>query len=289
MHLLRATSDGKGLFRPGILTSMPAIQPARLKIQAAQLAEHFTDPDTFKIGLREILDFYADRVYRPGQAGDPPPLLKAYNVPTPVLRQISKEIAGAISANRGAALVLSDALWSEPVLEFRILAAITLGQVSAQPIEDILNRVNAWAKPSTESRLIRALINDGLVSVRSTWPDQYIQQVEIWLSVDQIFYRQLGLQALLPLLEMEEFENLPVAMRLITPLVRAAPSGLRTDLLAVIRLMAARSPKETAFFLRQNLAIKDENPGTAWLARQSVGFFPPDTRSVLRSALRENK
>lgn len=266
---------------------MPAIQPARLKIQAAQLAERFIDPDRFTSGLREILYFYADRAYRPGKAGDPPPLLEAYNVPTPVLRQISKEIAGPISTNRAAALALSDALWSEPVLEFRLLAAFTLGQISVQPLEDILGRVNAWAKPSTERRLIRALIDDGLVSVRTALPEEYLNQVELWLSADQSFYRQLGLQALTPLLSMAEFENLPLVMRLITPLVRAAPPGLRPDLLAVIEIMAARSPKETAFFLRNNLAIKDDNPGTAWLARQSLNFFPADTRTALRTALRE--
>ncbi len=101
-----------------------------------------------------------------------------------------------ISTNRAAALALSDALWSKPVLEFRLLAAFTLGQISVQPLEDILGRVNAWAKPSTERRLIRALIDDGLVSVRTALPEEYLNQVELWLSADQSFYRQLGLQAL---------------------------------------------------------------------------------------------
>ena len=266
---------------------MPAIQPARLKIQAAQLAETFTDPPAFTLGLNELIEFYADRTYRPGQAGDPPPLLKAYNVPTPVLRQVSKELSKAVVANREAALALCDALWSKPVLEFRQLAAIILGQVAVQPLEDILSRVNAWATPSTESRLIHALIADGLVSVRSAWPDQYLHQIETWLSSGKSFYSHVGLQALLPLLEMVEFDNLPAGLRMITPLVRAAPPSLRPDLLQVIRRMATRSPKETAFFLRQNLTIKDDNPGTAWLTRQSLAYFPAETRAVLRAALKE--
>lgn len=266
---------------------MPAIQPARLKIQAAQLAEMFTDPPAFSLRLNELIDFYADRTYRPGQASAPPPLLKAYNVPTPVLRQVSKELSKPIIANREAALALSDALWSKQVLEFRLLATMILGQVAVPPTEDILDRVNAWAIPSTESRLIQAMIADGLVSIRLDWPDQYLNQIEIWFSSEQLFYQQLGLQALLPLLEMVEFDNLPAGMRLITPLVRAAPPSLRPDLLQVIQRMAARSPKETAFFLRQNLIIKEENPGTAWVTRQSLAFFPVDTRAVLRAALKE--
>ena len=266
---------------------MPAIQPARLKIQAAQLAETFTDPPAFTLGLNELIEFYADRTYRPGQAGDPPPLLKAYNVPTPVLRQVSKELSKAVVANREAALALCDALWSKPVLEFRQLAAIILGQVAIHPLEDILDRVNAWAKPSTESRLIQALISDGLHLVRLDCPEQYLTQIEIWFAKGQPFYNHLGLQALLPLLEQVEFENLPAALRMITPLVRHAPTILRPDLLAVIQRMAASSPKETAFFLRQNLAIKEDNPGTPWLTRQSLVYFPVETRAVLRAALKE--
>jgi hypothetical protein len=76
-------------------------------------------------------------------------------------------------------------------------------------------------------------------------------------------------------------------MRLITPLVRLAPVSIRPDLLQVIQRMASRSPKETAFFLRQNLVIKEDNPGTAWLTRQSLAYFPADTRAVLRAALKE--
>ena len=266
---------------------MPAIQPARLKIQAAQLAEKFTDPPAFSLRLNELIEFYADRTYRPGQDSDPQPLLKAFNVPTPVLRQVSKELSKPSAANREAALALCDALWLKPVLEFRLLAAMILGQVAVQPMEDILGRVNAWAIPSTESRLIQALIADGLISVRLDWPDQYLHQIEIWLSSGKLFYSQLGLQALLPLLEMVEFDNLPAGMRMITPLVRAAPQSLRPDLLQVIQRLAARSPKETAFFLRQNLIIKEDNPGTAWLTRQSLAYFPADTRAVLRAALKE--
>jgi len=94
--------------------------------------------------------------------------------------------------------------------------------------------VNEWAKPSTESRLIHALIAEGLISVRSAWPDQYLRQIETWLSSGKSFYSHLGLQALLPLLEMVEFDNLPAGMKLVTPLVRAAPPSLRPDLLEVI-------------------------------------------------------
>jgi hypothetical protein len=60
---------------------MPAIQPARLRQQAALMVEHFDQPAAFVRSLHHLLEYYADRAHRPGQAGKPPALLAAYNVP----------------------------------------------------------------------------------------------------------------------------------------------------------------------------------------------------------------
>ena len=72
---------------------MPAIQLARLKIQSVRLAENFADPHTFARELRGLLDFYAERTHRPGQVGEPPPILPAYNVPPQVMRQVERELS----------------------------------------------------------------------------------------------------------------------------------------------------------------------------------------------------
>jgi hypothetical protein len=268
---------------------MPAIQLARLKIQAVQLAERFSDPGAFGRALHDLLDFYADRTYRPGQAGEPPPLLTAYIVPQPVIRQILKELAPYAGQDRPAALALCDALWAEPVYEFRLLAASLLGLVTVEPREEILARVVAWANPSTELRLLRALLTAGLARFRRERPEAYLLQVEAWLRAEETYLQHLGLQALVALLSDGEFDNLPAVFRLLTPLARSAPAGLRPDLLEVIQRLAGRSPQETAFFLRQNLAPKAEHPGAAWLARQSLAAFPPELESGLRAALRELK
>jgi hypothetical protein len=266
---------------------MPAIQPARLKIQTARLAEDFSNPDVFVRSFHELLDHYSDRSYRPGQSGEPPPLLKAYNVPPPVLRHVLKELGPAILQDRSGTLDLSKRLWEEPFYEFRNLAISLVGQVTPGPPEDILKLVEAWAIPSTELRLLKALLVTGLARVRREFPQVYLRQVNQWLVSGRIFTQQLGLQALVPLLAEPGFENLPVLFRMLAPLVRSAPTPLRPDLLDIMQKLARRSPKEAAFFLRQNLALKTDNPGTAWLARQSLSSFPPEIQANLRSALRE--
>lgn len=268
---------------------MPAIQPARLKIQAVQLAERFADPPSFKRKLRELLDFYADRAYRPGQAGDPSPLLESFAVPAPVLRRVALEVQSAAASDREALLHLCDSLWAEPVLEFRALAATLLGNAPLESPAEIVWRVKAWAEQSSEQRLIRAIIGEGLVSLAAVYPDEYLQVAREWLESPHTFQRHLGLVALHALLSRSDFVNLPIVMKMVTPLVRSAPSSLRPDLLDLIERLASRSPAETAYFLRQNLAVKTENLGTAWLTRQSLDYFPSELQGGLRAALREDR
>jgi hypothetical protein len=265
---------------------MPAIQVSRLKIQCAQLAECFSEPPLFVRGLHALLDFYADRTYRPGQAGKPPPLIKSYNAPLPVLRQLLRELVPLANADPQAALKLCDSLWAEPYLEFRFLAASLLGQVSPRHPEDILSRVRNWTGPKTEDRLLQALINTGLARVRREASDQYLNQLEAWLFSGDVLSQQLGLRALLPLVEDEDFENLPVVFRMLTLLVRIAPAALRPDLLEVLCDLARRSPQEVAFFMRQNLGVP-ESPDTPWLIRQILPAFSPEMQASLRQALRE--
>ena len=267
---------------------MPAIQLARLKIQSVRLAENFADPQAFVRELHSLLDFYADRTHRPGLAGGPPPLLPAYNVPPQVIRQVERELAPIAIQDTQAALALSDRLWLEDCLECRLVAISLLGLLPPNPAALILDRVGAWARPNTEARLVKALFSVGLQRLRQEQLDGYLVQVSEWVNSEHIFTQQLGLQAIVPLVAGQEFSNVPIVFRLITPLVRAAPARLRPDLLEVLRHLAQRSPKETVFFLRQNLAIKTDNPGTAWLARQCLSALPPEGQASLRSALREN-
>jgi hypothetical protein len=268
---------------------MPAIQLPRLKIQAAKLAEQFADPVVFCRGLHNLLDFYASRAYHPGQAGDPPPLMAAYHVPPPVLREVIKDLTPFALSAPESAFALSDALWSELYLEFRLLAVSLLGLLSPHPPDPVILRVRTWAEPRTEARLIRALINTGLTQIRREYPVRYLQLAEAWLTSPEQFSQKLGLQALVPLLDLQEFQDIPLIIKMLTPLVRTAPFPLRPDLIDVIAGLAKRSPQETAYFLRQNLAVKSENPVTAWLIRQSLHSFPVEIQTSLRTALHESK
>lgn len=108
---------------------MPAIQPARLKRQVADLVALYSQPTAFVRQLHSMLDLYSDHTQRQGQAGIPSPLMESYNTPAPVMRQIWHELSKTTRPHPNAALHLSDALWAEPNVDLQLLAARLLGQL----------------------------------------------------------------------------------------------------------------------------------------------------------------
>jgi len=267
---------------------MPAINLPRLKLQAAELASLFDQPEAFLRDLNGLLDLYADRVHRFGQAGEPPPLIQAYHVPPPMLRQLSQELNPYAVQDTARTLALCDLLWTEPMFEPRQLAAMLLGQAPLTPAEAILERVERWAQPISEDRLINALVQYGLSRVSREQPERLLQQGSDWLASNDTGLGRLGLRALLLLVSEPSFENLPAILHQLMPFVRAAPYPIRADIMDVLIALARRSPKETAYSLRQNLEAPDHSE-TAWLIRQAMPYFPADTQASLRAALRQSR
>lgn len=265
---------------------MPAIQLTRLRLQAAHLRDSFTRPEAFVRGLQAMLEFYTDHTHRSGQAGKPPPLIPAYHVPAPVLRQVLLELKPQISSEPERALLLSDSLWSQKNLECRVLATSILGLLPASYADPVLERVEGWAKAEKEDQLLESILDQGLSNYRRELPARLLGLVERWLHSESLHEQRLGLIAIVPVLEEGRHENLPAIFRLLTPLTRAVPKGLRLDLIKVLIAAAHSAPRETAFFLRQTLASPD-NLDTAKLVRQLIPEFPAETRMGLRDALRQ--
>jgi hypothetical protein len=264
---------------------MPAIQPARLRQQAVLLAERCTDPAAYVRNLHFLMDFYADRARRPGQSGKPGPLITAYKVRPPVLSMILQETLPEALKDPEKGLELCDALWDEPYLEFRLLAAMLLGQLPAKPIEAITRRLEAWLAPNLEEYLVTALLAHAAYNLRQESPQTLVNLIQNWMESRDTFYQQVGLRALLTLIEDPSFENLPAFFHMLQPLARKAPSVLRADLLDALTALAKRSPQETAYFLRQTLGTPNAMD-TAWLIRQTLPEFPVELRNSLRETVR---
>jgi len=266
---------------------MPAIQIARIRHQAAQLAEHFSQPEVFIRKLEDLFEFYGDRTRRPRQMGAPPPILKTYKVPDPVMRRILIELVARVADDPEGGFVLVDALWEQPILELRMLAVSVLGKMPSAEHERILERLEKWAEENEEDTLLEAMARDSLVNLLRETPEMFLGQVERWLIADDLNLKVLGLRALTAQLTATDFENLPVAYQLLDLVMDSATRKLRPYLLDVIILLAKRSPSETAYFLGTNM--KDmENPVIRWVTRQSMDSFPEEVQDSLRGAMRKD-
>jgi hypothetical protein len=264
---------------------VPAIQPARLRQQASLVSQHFSQPPALIRSLHYLFGYYAERSRHIGLAGKPVALSPAYKVPAPVLSYVLRELSPLASEDIPGGLKLCDALWGQDYLEFRTLACMLLGAVPISDPDLVLHRLRDWIKPDLEDRLIRELFVHGLAFLRRRNPQAILAQAERWLMGKESFSQMLGLQALLPLITEPGYENLPVFFRLIHPFCQVAPAALRPDLLDILDALARRSPKETAFFLRQSLNLP-ASPDTPWLIRQVLPNFPPDIQKDLRQTLR---
>ncbi len=267
---------------------MPAIQPARLAAQTAELSGEFDSPQRFVAALHDLLDFYADRTTRPSQVIESAPLLHSYQVPRPVLRNIQRELVKDIKADPEAALTLADALWAERWVETRLLAISILGCVSPAPPERVIERAQEWGVKCKEEKIIKALASKGLDRLRTEANAEFIVLLENWLTSAHTSLILVGLRALPSLIEIDDFDNLPLVFRWIGPIVREADREIRGDLITVIRLLAKRSPQETIYFLRQSLAATT-NPKLDKLVRRALEELPEDMSETLRLELRQRR
>ncbi len=265
---------------------MPAIQPARLKIEIIELLTYFDRPADFVRQLHVLFGFYADRTRRPGQSGTPKPLIKAYNVPRQVIRRIKSDIAFQVVSYPESALSLADQLWDDNWFECRLLAISILGMIPFEANSRVIGRMQMWGKKCQEDVLLDVLLEDGALQLRNENPNEFLLLVEDWLSETEMSSRKVGLRAIPALVMNSGFENLPAIYRLLAPIIRESASALETDMLLAIRALGKRSPQETAYFLKQNLMAPHKS-GLGVITRRSLDVFPPDLQDSLREILRE--
>ena len=265
---------------------MPAIDLARLRKQTAHLADIFDQPVEFLREHREILDHYVNRTLR-SLAVAPSSVLPTYRTPPVVLRHIENELGPVAEKQPIQALELADVLWDEGWLETRLLAAYLLGRIPPQE-ERLLARLTAWTQAVRDPSVRAALLTTSLTRLRRETPDLFLILVKEWLHPARQRMWSNGIQALVPLISSEEFDNLPPIFEIIEPILKAAPAGLQFDLQELITALYQASPDETTYFLQQILkGTKSPLPVVA--LRRMSPELPQELQISLREILREKR
>ena len=264
---------------------MPAIDLARLKIQAARLAEKFDKPLDFLSALNELLGFYTNRTIRATQVAQRLSL-PTYHTPRPVLRQIESELAVLAENQTTEAIVLSEALWEAGSLESRLLAAFLMGNIPATRAILALTRLPVWLNQSTDKEIRTALLTTALARLRFEKPDAFFSVLAGWLESSQSTMQIWGLQALIPLLQDQKFENLPAVFRILRPAILAVDPATQLDFQACLAALERVSLTETTAFLREIIRGNPE-PMMLRIFRRILPALSPELQQALRETLRE--
>jgi len=259
---------------------MPAIDLSRLKKQVANLADLFDQPDDFLREHREILDYYVNRTLR-SQGVAPSSVLPTYRTPPVVLRQIETTLRPVAEEQPVHALELADVLWDEGWLETRLLAAFLLGRIPPQE-ERLLARLTAWTQQVRDPDVRSALLTTSLTRLRNETPDLFLILVKEWLHPARKRMWSNGIQAIVPLVNNPEYDNLPPIFDLAEPIVKSAPAALQVDMQELITALYKSSPDETVFFIAQILK-KTKSP----LPAVSLSRMSPNLPGPLQVNLRE--
>jgi hypothetical protein len=263
---------------------MPAIELARLKKQAARLADLFDQPDQFARALHETLDYYVNRSLREVDSAAPASVLDTYRTPPVILRHIEIVIAPLAMANPEQALELADHLWDEGWLETRLLAASLLGLLPPRE-ERLLARLTAWTTQVRDPSVRSALLTTSLVRLRKEIPDQFLLLVGEWLNPERPRMWSNGIQALLQLIKDPNFHNLPPVFDILEHVVEAAPGILQKDLIDLFKVLYSVSPSETIYFLREVISNSSMTM-TATTFRRISSSLPPRLAESIRDLVR---
>jgi hypothetical protein len=263
---------------------MPAIDLARLRKQAARLADFFFLPNEFMKHLREMLDFYVNYTLRTKENVAPGSNLKTYRTPPAVLTQIENEIKQTAEENPHFALELADTLWDEGALETCLLAAFLLGRIPPQE-ERLLPRLTAWTQQVRDPDVRSALLSTSLMRMRKETPNQFLNLIREYFHPERSRTWSNGIQALLPMIADTNYNNLPPILDLVEPIIEEAPTSLQNNLSDLIIALYRASANETIFLLKHILE-RTENPMTLITLRRMSVNFPPPLQRELQELLR---
>lgn len=262
---------------------MPAISPARLKRDAANLFSRLGDPQAFDRALEDLFEFYADRTYRPSRSGKPAPLLPAYHVPKPVLRELNLGLTSYAAEAPEAALKLAGRMWSHGMYEYMLLAVQIVAALPNEYSEAGVRLLRSWIHATSDESLLEAIFQ--VCAVKA--PAQTLEYAGVLLESEVPGEAASALIGLTALAKDSDEALLPGVYKLLGRILENPDLEKSVRTHSLVRALAVRSPAETAYFLRQYYLVS-MRPQVGRMLRQSLPLFPEPLRGDLRKVLREH-
>lgn len=263
---------------------MPAVNPTRLKGQIEELLQFFYTPKVFQRRLQDLYSLYANRSLHRGDTPQPQPVSIMYHLPPPLVRQLQMDLKPHILKDPQAAFELGKELWGNTHFEIKQLALYILGNTPLEEPDLILEQLEICLDPDLDEGLKSTLFSIGTLTLQNKFPVQWENFLQSLLNHSDPKMIGLGIQGLQASLERENFNNFPMAFRLLSPRLQNPNSTNMEELENLIEKLTKQSPTETAFFLKQTLSIS-RSPETIRLIKRCLPLFTESIRQDLKSSL----
>lgn len=261
---------------------MPAVDLTRLRFQIEELFSFLEKPGFFHLHLKDLFSLYAHRALRIGDSARPSSMIPQYQLPDPVLRQIKLDLPKFLKEDNDNALSLADELWEDPYFEIKQLAIFILNHAAAKDPESVISRIKSWLIPDLDQIVVVELLSSGTQNLREIYPQTWETLMGSYLADEKPKMISFGLQGLTAGVERGSVLNLPAIYRMISPILQYPMEASYNKLIDLMEALSRRSPTETAFFLRQTVAISD-SPETVRVIKQVLPFFPGEIQKDLRT------
>lgn len=259
---------------------MPAIDPERLSREIEKLHSTLDNPSALRQGLFNILEYYSDRIRRPGAVMQLKHIGKSFGVPRPVMRALRTALLGWITEMQGLDPSLGKELWQSGYREARLLA---IDLLLGLPAEETLHQVEAWSLGTDDPNLLVELAQIMVDQWRFEDLGAFSEKISHWLQSKKIQLQMLALCALKYAVVSGKYQDLPLIFQLLRNAPPIRRSVLRTILRELMQSLIHYSASETARFLLD----ERYSGGMVDLAiiRQLLSSFPPTERDQLKRAL----
>lgn len=264
---------------------MPAIDLARLKTQSAKLVDKFHNHYEFIEELINILQYYTNRTMRNSH------IVKrlsipTHHTPTPVLKQIERDLVPLADRFPSKALTLATELWKIGSLETRLLSANLIGMIAPIDAIPLLARLPDWLAQTTDKLVFQTLLVGSFSRIRRENPDAFFLILEEWLKSTRPNMQRWGMQALIPLISDSGFQNLPAVFRILQPAILSANLSTQSELQTCLKAIEQVSPKETILYLRE-LIFSNPSIKIIKIFNRMLPAFPPTFRTELGDILNQ--
>ncbi len=261
---------------------MPAINLARLRLQAYELAGLIDDPAAFQAFLHSLLDEHSHRLLRRGRSMARRGALPAWDVPGILIRELEAALLPATREKNDRVLDTASAIWTAGKLEEKQLAAYLAG-LSHKPGE-VRTLLLKWLDETDDPAVLQELAEHTSPPLRSMDTLLFKSDIRTWIEASKPACRRFGWMALKAWAEEKTSESLFAAFDLLPMIFKETdPESMQLASDLLIRL-AEHHPQETQGWLSE-LTPKQIQQGRKYL-RMTLPRLPEELGAVLRRLLR---